>query len=448
MQKDLLTTMSATQQQQQCDCYRVIEPNHSHQCNLCKRNFSACLYVNELSHKITLQANEIDQLKNELQSCQLQIRRQHMDFQHLNMKYVVQIDHVTEMQQQKEQADRELEELSARLFEEANRMVAQEKRRKHQLEQLLRDTQDQLSTEQSQLYELRNRMEAIVITPPPAYRHKDEEYMVRNDSGMLFAAQQQKQQQHDETTSQVMVSQSDVRGTLTLSTNNKYATATATRDNTSSLQLDHFRKFILEKQRRNSIPSLISDSSTFDDEDNDGYTVGEIEEEVYTFFQLYPTSPPSEYMRRCEIEDIEPCLQFGHANSRLCIKTLMDNLAQRPCFIERITLEEAKLVPPPMTAVTSVYYRPLWERLTFSPEDDESLTCSACGKRPSVFYRFRLQEQDDWLLIDQNCRDRLVAVCNFYSFIRNIQLGYYHQPSTQDLYLENIDLRLKMFYAR
>jgi hypothetical protein len=414
---------------EQCDCYRVISPNQPHTCNLCDRTLSACLYMTQLQHKITLQTLEIDQLKSDLQACEQHIRRQRMDFQHLNMKYVAHIDHVAEIQQQKEQADKELEELSTRLFEEANEMVACEKRKKHQLEELLRYTEDQLGTEQSQLYELRNRIEEATAFG---------DVVIRNDSGMILPDKK------DETaTNQVVkVSQTHVTRKIT----NKHAAAGNNENASSSnnLQLDHFRKFIMEQQNnnRNSIPSLISDRSCSCDEED--------EEEVYnSFFQLHPTTETkSEYMTRCEIEDIEPCLQFGNSNSRLCIKTLMDQLAQKPCFIERITYEQAKRVPPPCSAVTTVYYRPIWERFSFlQGEDEETLTCAACSRRATLFYRFRMNENEDWLLIDQNCRDRLVAVCNFYSFIRNIQLGYYHRM-VEDLYAENIELRLKMFYVR
>ncbi len=159
-----------------CDCYNVIHSDNPHKCSQCNRNFSACLYVNELQHKITMQAIEIDQLKNDLKASENEIRRKRVDLQTLNTKYIAGTERIAEIQHQKEMADRELEELSARLFEEANNMVASEKRKKHQLEELLRYTEDQLSTEQSQLNELRNRIEttaALSLQPPPPYFDDD-----------------------------------------------------------------------------------------------------------------------------------------------------------------------------------------------------------------------------------------------------------------------------------
>lgn len=455
----------------QCDCYNVIQQENPHQCSICQRNFSACLYVNELQHKITLQATEINQLTNDLKSYERQIRRQKSEYDTLNMKYISGLNRVAEIQEQRELADIELEELSARLFEEANIMVASEKREKHQLKELLMTTEDQLIMEQSQLYELRTRIESTtaLCSPPPPYfdnvkkpmaqtmklynDHKNSMLSKPDSTALLFDEIRTQQSillsKNTEHNNDVipgdnfqMVSPTDCRLNSTNITNKDADQCFGNLDGV--LQLDYFQKFFEQQKRRNSsVPSLISDYSVEDDE------------EIYsTFFQLYPQTQQSEYLERCEIEDIEPCLQFGNSNSRMHVKVMMEHLRQAPCFIESITLEEAKQLPALCNAVTTVYHRPIWERLTAtSPQPLHHLECSACGKKQSKmakasYYRFRLFENEDWLLIDQNCRDRLVAVCNFYSFIRNIQMGYYKQLLLTDLYLENVELRLKMFYSR
>ena len=68
---------------------------------------------------------------------------------------------INEIKRQKETADREIEELSSQLFEEANNMVATEKKKRVQVEKKLSYTEDQLMIEQSQLFELRNRMQLL-----------------------------------------------------------------------------------------------------------------------------------------------------------------------------------------------------------------------------------------------------------------------------------------------
>lgn len=494
---------------EKCDCYKVIHPDDPHKCNQCKRNFSACLYINELQHKITKQAIEIDQLKNDLKANENEVRRQRIDLKTLNMKYIAGTEKIVEIQQQKEMADRELEELSARLFEEANNMVANEKRKQHQLEEQLRFTEDQLITEQSQLNELRNRIETattLSLQPPPPYFNDDakkpitatqqimrlynENNTSRSSSSLeynintrlLFNEIRAQQNalipnkndinstvpnnytiKYDETNNsgydydQILQHPSD---SAYFSEYDMITTNKAEEENndllfggrSNGVQFDHFRNFVEQQQktRSSSVPSLISDSST-----------DEEEEHYYSFFHSSSSSvsqqQPAEFIVRSEIEDIEPCLQFGSSNSRMCIKTMMDHMSLAPCFIESITLEEARNFPSPMNAISTVYYRPIWERLTASTTSLSSqfLECTACGVKCEIkkaknnfYYRFRLTEKEDWLLIDRDCRDRLVAVCNFYSFIRNIQLGYYKQRPLHDLYLENVELRLKMFYSR
>ncbi|KAF1804189.1 hypothetical protein FB192DRAFT_1278201 [Mucor lusitanicus] len=351
-----------------CECYRVIQPQHPHQCQLCHRKISACLYTNNLQHKITLQAYEINELKKELHACELEKRKQDLDFQTLHSKYSAILDTMSEVQYQKEQADRELEDLSARLFEEANNMVASEKKKRVQLQNKLELTEDQLVNERTQLQELKSRMESL----------------------------------------------------------NRINRASSYFDSESEGEETEKARDVLSIENSNH-------SSFF----------------YYTRPQIVlPPAQQSEYITQCEKEDIEPCLGFGNPESRMCVKVMMEYMLHKPCFIEHITLDVAKSIASPINATSSAYYRPLWERWS-------ELECASCGRKTSLkqpfaqkFYRFRLVEEDDWLLIDHDCRNRLVAVCDFYSFIRNIQLGLYQNRSLHDLYQENVQLRLKMFYSR
>ncbi|OAD07275.1 hypothetical protein MUCCIDRAFT_138265, partial [Mucor lusitanicus CBS 277.49] len=87
------------------------------------------------------------------------------DMELLNDKYVDEIERVAEIQHSKDMVESELEDLSRRLFEEANGMVANEKREKYNLEvaqkhleNQLQETRDRLGAEQMQLKELRKRM--------------------------------------------------------------------------------------------------------------------------------------------------------------------------------------------------------------------------------------------------------------------------------------------------
>lgn len=484
-----------------CECYKVIQPQHPHQCQLCNRKISACLYTNELQHKITLQAYEINQLKKELRACELQIRNQCLDFQTLNIKYMAGIDTMAEIQYQKEQADRELEDLSARLFEEANKMVANEKKMRMQLQTKLEMTEDQLVNERNQLRELKSRMESLLPSAISITSSKSAPFSVEytanhsnasNNSKLLICRSRRMSTTISSSSNDNKITTSKRRNTVAstilaistpiASTFHANRQLTWTFDFEVS-QVKLFQSYLEQysnssnssnsSKRKNYRSSSYFDSESESEEDE----INKVREALSTensnhgsfFYYTHPQTvlPPaqqSEYIMQCEKEDIEPCLSFGNSESRMCVKVMMEHMLHKPCFIEYMTMDVAKSIPSPMNSISSAYYRPLWERWSvnsyYAPpsihqNEENYLECASCGRKSNIkqqmyhkFYRFRLVEEDDWLLIDHSCRNRLVAVCNFYSFVRNVQLGLYQNRSFDDLYQENVQLRLKMFYSR
>ncbi|CEP08026.1 hypothetical protein [Parasitella parasitica] len=496
---------AAANKDKECECHNVIQPQHPHQCRLCNRKISACLYTNELQHKITLQAHELHQLRKELDACQAQIRSQNLEFQTLNTKYTATLDAMTEMQKQKEQADRELEDLSARLFEEANNMVANEKKKRMQLQKKLEMTEDQLDNERNQLRELKNCMESFLPSPVAAAAVSRNimtplqvEYTANHRSNVsILACKAQKLSTPTTTTDNNIANAFDQGKVSTRKRRNTVSSANlvvlapnkttiTTSQQMASVydsklsQVKMFQSYLELYSNSDSASSRSSRSSSYfdsesesEEEDATRATHGtrssiknghHNQRNAFFYYNNYsqivvPPAQKSEYIMQCEKEDIEPCLGFGNSESRMCIKLMMEYMLQKPCFIEYVTLDTAKAIPPPMSSSSSAYYRPLWERWSvnssyYVAQQNECLECAACGRKSNVntnhpsFYRFRLVEDDDWLLIDANCRDRLVAVCNFYSFVRNIRLGHYQNRSFDDLYQENVQLRLKMFYSR
>lgn len=107
---------------------------------------------------IKMQATTITQLQNQLADRDLSLARLQQDMQNLNTKYVAAIDRAADLQHEKDLVEHDLEELSRRLFEEANAMVALEKRENWRLETRLQTAQQQLGHEQAQLAELRQRL--------------------------------------------------------------------------------------------------------------------------------------------------------------------------------------------------------------------------------------------------------------------------------------------------
>lgn len=157
------------------------------------------------------------------------------------------------------------------------------------------------------------------------------------------------------------------------------------------------------------------------------------------------------FLRNCLVEDIEPCLRF-QPTSRMSSKKLVDAMVSNSCFIEvmptgfseeqhtqRLTADQ----PLRISASRSM----IWEMLT-SANETTATSCMVCGRTTTLTHRFRISFFDDWACIDRHCRDRLMTVCAFYQFIRNIRHGRYRTRSIPDLYQESVQLRLQMILAR
>lgn len=363
----------------------------------------------------------IRSLKQELSTKNSQLERMELDLQSLNQKYVAEIERVDIVQHEKAMVEHELEDLSRKLFEEANAMVAIEKRARLQIEKKLDQTQEQLLAEQQQLHELRLRLTtADDMTDVNQTNNKQQHSSIRAQmdlqelhglkraSANHIMRYQQAQPQQPRT-----ISMPPTPSTSNQTIKSKPSTIDA-------IQLESFREYTLASSKKLLSPKKLNQTT---------------------------------FMKHCLSEDVEPCLRFG-PHSKLSIKKMIDYLSRQPCFIEHVTSNQQTTSA---TATTTIITKPLWERaLTTTKSIIVSNACSACGRtgdpgnNQSVLlnYRFRLDEQDNWLPIDQYCRDRLVAVCEFFVFIRNIQMGLYSDRTIEDLYTEHIRLRLQMFYSR
>jgi hypothetical protein len=313
----------------------------------------------------------------------------------LDKKYKESQEEAVKSRQEKKDVENELEELSQKLFEEANSMVADEKRAKYELEQkykhleeVLHSVREQMEAEGEQLKELRVKMtnmstENLSLDAESLDRTSvSSEGRASRDMAGLFT----REEEHSETTDPNI--------------------------------LDDFKEFA---QKDDAIPIR----------------------------KLHTIS----YMKNSLVEDIEPCLRFG-TNSRLSAKKLCEAILLNACFIEEapsgFSQEQAKRpfdVPLKISAAKNM----IWERLSSTPGPPFA-GCQACGRSDATTknlpYRFRISILDDWACIDRHCRDRLVAVCEFYMFVRNLRQGYYSSRTLPDLYNESIRLKLQMFYAR
>ncbi|CAO3620063.1 unnamed protein product [Mucor hiemalis] len=388
----------------ECPCRHILSDENTSTCSLCHLPIPIIeellsekaqheQEITELTQQLKAELNtRMEQVMTELDTKTNEFQALQSDMELLNDKYVDEIERVAEIQHSKDMVESELEDLSRRLFEEANGMVANEKREKYNLEvaqkhleNQLEETRERLTAEQMQLKELRKRMEDMMgvqenIIPKTPDHIKD--------ITSLLAER------------------------MTLLTNeHKHAEIDA-------LILNEFQEFVktgpsVAAKKIHSIP----------------------------------------FMKYCQEEDVEACLRFG-PNSRLSARKINDAIVLNTCFIEEapqgFAAEQAKRAVHEMPLKISCAKNMVWERFTSSNQSTVFSGCQACGRNDGTAlpYRFRISYFDDWACIDRFCRDRLVAVCEFYVLIRNIRQGLYSNRSIPDLYHEAMRLRLQMFYAR
>lgn len=399
----------------------------------------ACTYCSE-KDKLILS------LRQELNTKNHQLTRLELDLQTLNQKYVAEIEKVGNIQHEKDLVEHELEELSTKLFEEANAMVSIEKRARWQVENELRQTQEHLLAEKEQLHELRLRFEAAEDDAVSVSRNKSRRISRKKSFATAGAG--------NNGGASILRAQIDLQE---LHSNN---------GGLKRVSANHVMKYSSKKQQQQQkTMSMPPPPPPPTKQENTATTIDEIQLESFREYTVAASNKlltpkklnQTNFMKHCLMEDIEPCLRFG-PQSKLSIKKMIEYLSKQPCFIEHTSSVSTTTTMAPVNnkPTTSA----LWDRFNSSNKSIIlSNSCSACGRTSSssnndtnsgvlLNYRFKLDENDNWLPIDQYCRDRLVAVCEFFVFIRNIQLGLYSDRSIHDLYTENIRLKLQMFYSR
>ncbi|KAF9325435.1 rab guanine nucleotide exchange factor S2 [Podila minutissima] len=415
----------------ECPCHRVCCNLASRTCGICERIIPA---VAEAHNERTLLLEDMEQTNARLaeeqkrasaEAIEAEVLRKKVedledaldaktddylsaqrDLAVLNDKYVDEIEKVAELQHAKEMVEGELEELSRTLFEEANGMVASEARARHQLELTrkhleleLKDAQERLAAETSQLKELKTKMEAMMDAQPVSKRSSTDP----SNRGSVDLAQ--------------------LFGLNKIAVPEPVAEEPTTAIAIDGHMMHEFKEFVAQSStvRLAKIHSL-------------------------------------PFMRHCQDEDVEPCLRFG-SNPRITARKLTEGICSNTCFIESATAEQVKeyermvlaAQQPPSPARNSVSNKNmLWERLQtqYAIYQAPKGGCQCCGRSGPLTHRYRIATSDEWSFIDRFCRDRLVAACEFYIFIRNIRAGLYSTRTIEDLFSESLRLRLQMFYAR
>ncbi|KAI8976090.1 hypothetical protein BDB01DRAFT_728073 [Pilobolus umbonatus] len=307
-------------------------------------------------------------------------------------KHQEEIAHSLAIEQSKEVAERELHELGKRLFEEVDDMISIEKEQKQKIQATVDSITKELESTQNELKAV--QLELNVLR---------EDMMDRSSEG---------HESHED----------------------------------NQIESHSPGNYILRAQL--DLSNLVNHEPSRIKLETDDLMMAEFKE----FWDTIDTVPLRKlsnlsFMKLCLKSDIEPCLRFG-PQPRLTAKKIIDTILSKSCFIEVADPDYfLRKMNTPVPAKTR-----LWDRFTAITQD--TLSCQACGRevdtknKKAEVYKFRLSYFDEWSCIDRYCRDRILAVNEFYTFLRRLRVGVYKNRSLSEVNEECNQLRLQMMLSR
>lgn len=177
--------------------------------------------------------------------------------------------------------------------------------------------------------------------------------------------------------------------------------------------------------------------------------------------------PATAYMKRVMTEDIDPCLfQYASASwwkSPWFKRKLIDAIANNRCEIQSYANTTHTVLSASTTssspATSHISTSSASTPITAQPAPNAPKTkCTCCGHLRICEFRMRLQPQQKqpqqqpqavpWLPIDRFCRDRIVAVCDFYNFMSHLKQGLMHSSPVLHMFKQSLHFRRRMGVAK
>ncbi|KAJ2496085.1 hypothetical protein GGH96_006064 [Coemansia sp. RSA 1972] len=386
-------------------------------------------YISDLETRASGQARNIDQQRDIIAGLK-------NDLSAMNDKFVDQVNMTAEIAHSRELVEAELEDLTQKLFTEANTMVAAEKKARvdaektsSHLRNVIADLETRLSGETMQSQELKERIEKMSGEYDDLLMRST---MVSSRRGSIGSHL------------------SDVAGgdNASLRREGSMASGVASGIHGDGLRLAAHAAAMVAGTKAYPSSPVGNGPMRLDDQ-----LLAEFKDfAIQTQSQRQANYMGMTYMKSVVTGDVEPCLRFG-PQPRISSRNVLDAIASNRIHIEEMTPQ----IAAEMRRLQQASERPnanrhamLWERFSGSVALN-SHGCQACGREcQQCTYRFRMgfKPDSEWIQLDTACRDRLVAVCEFYGFVRYLNQGIFATRSIMELYMETIRLRLSMFYAR
>ncbi|CAG8440386.1 5073_t:CDS:2 [Ambispora leptoticha] len=204
------------------------------------------------------------------------------------------------------------------------------------------------------------------------------------------------------------------------------------------------------------------------------YLDGIVYEEFQEYVKAFTTSPApnnlnlnAPFMKRCMSEDIQPCLFEGKSGwkSPFYKRRLLEAIMKNQCEIQTIYFNSS-MPGTPTTSQISISSRSSYQE----PPPPPKVKCGLCGCLRSCEYRMRISgpdaavpptattlassarlsvtEKPGWIPLDRFCRDRVVAVCDFYAYLSHLRQGLLANSPVWGMYKQCLKYRRKMGMAR
>ncbi|KAJ2609036.1 hypothetical protein H4S08_004217 [Coemansia sp. RSA 1365] len=386
-------------------------------------------YIADLETRVAEQAKKIDQQRDSIAGLK-------NDLSAMNDKFVDQVNMTAEIAHSRELVEAELEDLTQKLFTEANTMVAAEKKGRADAEKtathlrnVIADLETRLSGETMQSQELKERIEKMSAEYDDLLLKRT---MVSSRRGSIGSHL------------------SDIAGGDSASLRREGSIVSS--GAMAGPHGDAFRLAVHSAAIMTGTKAYPTSPNASSHIRLDDQLVAEFKDfAVHTQSQRYTNYMTMPYMKSVVSSDVEPCLRFG-PQPRISSRNILDSIASNRIQIEEMTPQiaaEMRRLQQASDRSNANRHAMLWERLSGTVASNP-YGCQACGREcDKCTYRFRMGYRPDseWIQIDTICRDRLVAVCEFYGFVRYLRQGIFSSRSTMELYMETIRLRLSMFYA-
>ncbi|CAG8747993.1 11509_t:CDS:2, partial [Cetraspora pellucida] len=157
---------------------------------------------------------------------------------------------------------------------------------------------------------------------------------------------------------------------------------------------------------------------------------------------------------RCMNEDIQPCLFEGHTGwkSPFYKRRLLDAIMKNQCEIQKIHYNYSSSVhsTPNNSQISNSTSNTRQSNYNESPPAPK-LKCGLCGNLRSCDFRMRISGADvavPPLTTMASSSHRIVAVCDFYTYISHLRKGLLANSPVWGMYKQCLKYRRKMSMAR